>query len=93
VPKLELPPTTPFTLQITPALVLPVTVAVYCADVPRVTVAAPLTVRVTVDPEPPPPGGCGATNATTRLCETEESALLVAIIVTVFEDVCFAGAV
>jgi hypothetical protein len=83
VPTEASPPVIPSTLQVTPALVLPVTVAVYCDEVPSVTLVAPL--RVTVTDEPPPEGGGGEASVTARLCETEGSAILVAVIVT-FEE-------
>jgi hypothetical protein len=68
---------------------LPVTVATYCDEAPSVTVVAPLSAKVTgVSPPPLPPvgGAGGAARATARLCETLESATLVAVIVTF--DVC-----
>jgi hypothetical protein len=76
----------PSTLQVTFVSELPVTVATYCDEVPSVTVVAPLSANVTgVSPPLPPPVG-GAASATARLCETLESATLVAVIVT--SDVC-----
>jgi hypothetical protein len=61
--------------------VLPVTAALYCDDVPSVTLLEPLRAIVTVD------GGAtgAAARATGRLCETEGLATLVAVMVT-FED-------
>jgi hypothetical protein len=86
VPTDPSPPSTPSTLQVTPVFVLPVTVATYCDVSPRVTLVAPLKVSVTV-----PPDGMGAANVTERLCETDESAWLVAVIVT-FGEFDVAGA-
>lgn len=77
-PNVPFPPWMPFTLQVTPVLLVPVTVALYGAVVPSVTLVAPLTVTLTV-------GGAGAVSVTARLCETVESARLVAVIV-IFED-------
>jgi hypothetical protein len=82
-PTVALPPATPFTLQVTSVFALPVTVAVYCDEVPSVTLDAPLSATVTG-------GACtgvvgGTANATGRLCETEGLATLVAVIIT-FED-------
>jgi hypothetical protein len=66
--------------------VLPFTVAAYCDEVPSVTVVTPLRASVTV-------GVVGGSSTTRRVCATDGSATLVAMIVT-FED-CggFAGAV
>jgi hypothetical protein len=47
-PTAALPPVTPFTLQVTPVLELPVTVAAYCDDVPSVTFDAPVRAIDTV---------------------------------------------
>jgi hypothetical protein len=84
-PRVRFPPTTPFTLHITPVFELPVTVAAYCDELPNVTVAAPLSVRVTV--------GGGGTSLSVRLLVTEESATLVAVIVTFKDPDALAGAV
>jgi hypothetical protein len=78
-PTVAFPPATPFTLQVTSVSALPVTVAVYCDEVPSVTLDAPLRATVT--------GACtavvgGTANATGRLCETEGLATLVAVIIT-----------
>jgi hypothetical protein len=83
------PPTIPSTLHVTPVFELPVTVAAYCDEVPSVTLVAPLKVRVTVDP---PPLLAGAASVTARLCETDGSAMLVAVIVTFDDFGSFAGA-
>ena len=81
-PTVAFPPATPFTLQVTSVFVLPVTVAVYCDEVPSVTLDAPLRATITG-------GGTGVVggtaNATGRLCETDGLATLVAVIIT-FED-------
>jgi hypothetical protein len=87
-PMVRFPPTTPFTLHITPVFELPVTVAAYCDELPNVTVAAPLRVRVTVGG-----GGGGVTSVTVRLRATEGSATLVAVIVTFKDPDALAGAV
>ena len=84
----RLPPTTPFTLQITPVFEAPVTVAAYCDEFPNVMLVAPLKLRVTVGG-----GGAGAASLTSRLRETDASAILVAVIVTVEESGDVAGAV
>jgi hypothetical protein len=42
VPTAAPPPCIPFTLQITPLFVLPVTVATYFDELPSITLAAPL---------------------------------------------------
>ena len=86
-PTVRFPPTTPFTLHVTPVFELPVTVAAYCDEFPNVTVVAPVSVRVTVG------GGGGATSVTVRLRATEGSATLVAVIVTFEEPGALAGAV
>jgi hypothetical protein len=83
------PPTIPSTLQVTPVFELPVTVAAYCAEVPSVTLVAPLNVRVTGDPAPL----LAAASVIARLCETDGSTALVAVMV-IFDDAgSFAGAV
>jgi hypothetical protein len=64
------------TLHVTPVLLLPVTVAVYCAVVPSVTLFAPFTVTDTCG------GGGGAVSVTAMLCDTVASARLVAVMVT-----------
>jgi hypothetical protein len=87
VPSVALPPVTPFTFQVTPVFELPLTVAAYCEDVPRVTLVAPLRVSVRRG------GGGAAARVTTRLCATDESATLVALIVTFEEPGALAGAV
>jgi hypothetical protein len=56
---------------------LPVTIAEYCDDVPRMTVVAPLRVSVTVGG-----GAVGAASVTLRLRATEGLAMLVAVMVT-----------
>jgi hypothetical protein len=86
-PMERLPPTTPFTLQMTPVFALPFTTAVYCDELERVTLADPVSVSVTVGG-----GGGGATSETIRLRATEGSAALVAVIVTVEEPGSTAGA-
>jgi hypothetical protein len=87
-PMVRFPPTTPFTLHVTPVFELPVTVAAYCDEVPNVTVVAPLSVRVIVGG-----GGGGATTVTLRLRATEGSTTLVAVIVTFKDPDALAGAV
>jgi hypothetical protein len=82
-PTVAFPPVTPFTLQVTAVFELPVTVAEYCDTVPSVTLAGPLTTRVTAEPLPVPPGGCGgAVRSTARPSEASGFATLVAVIVT-----------
>jgi hypothetical protein len=85
VPFVAFPPATPFTVQVTAVLVLPVTVATYCDAVPQVTVVAPARVSFTL-------GGGGASRVTTRLCETAGFATLVAVIVTFGDCGAVAGA-
>jgi hypothetical protein len=82
VPIDEFPPATPFTLHVTPVFVLPVTTAVYCDDVPSVTVVGPSTASVTLDPLSAGSGD-GAASVTGRLFETVGLAALVAVMVTV----------
>src|ERR1700731_4700930 len=53
-PSVALPPETPFTLHLTVASVLPVTVAEYCDWAPSATVAGPLTVIATLAVAAPP---------------------------------------
>jgi hypothetical protein len=82
-PTVAFPPAKPFTLQVTSVFALPVTVAVYCDEVPSVTLDAPVRATVTG-------GACtgvvgGTANATGRLCETDGLATLVAVIIT-FDD-------
>jgi hypothetical protein len=90
VPTEASPPFMPSTLQMTAVLVLPVTVAAYCDEAPSVTLVAPLNVTVTDEPS----GGTGGeVSVTTRLCETEGSAMLVAVIVTFGDRGLFLGAV
>ena len=79
------PPTAPFPLQITPVFALPFTIAVYCDEFPKVTLVVPVRVSVTT-------GGGGAASVTFRFRPTEESAMLVALIVTVEEPGAVAGA-
>jgi hypothetical protein len=79
VPSTAFPPTTPFTLQVTAVFVLPVTAAMYCDEVPSVTVVAPSMATVTGS------SGvvfAGVASATGRLFETVGVAALVAVIVT-----------
>jgi hypothetical protein len=87
VPSVAFPPVTPFTLQVTRVFELPLTVAVYCEELPKVTLVAPLRVSVTVG------GGGGAAIVTTRLCATEGTATLVAVMVTFEVGGAVAGAV
>ena len=84
-PTVRFPPTTPFTLHVTPVFELPVTAAAYCDEFPNVTVVAPVSVRVTA--------GGGATSVTVRLRATEGSATLVAVIVTFKDPGALVGAV
>ena len=77
----------PSTLHLTPVFELPVTVAVYCDEVPSVILAAPLRVTATTG------GGAGAASVTVRLRATVESAMLVAVIVTFDEPGWTVGAV
>jgi hypothetical protein len=86
-PAVRSPPTTPSTLQITAVSEVPVTVAAYRDEVPSVTVLAPLSASLTGGG-----GGGGAASATVRLFAIEESAMLVALIVTVEEPGAVAGA-
>jgi hypothetical protein len=85
-PSVWFPPTTPLTFHLTPVFELPLTTAAYCDEVPNVTVVAPVNVRVGG-------GGGGATSITVRLCVTELSATLVAVIVTCDELGSTSGAV
>ena len=87
VPAVEFPPAIPFTLHVTCLLLLPETVAVYCAVPPTVTLFAPLNDSVTTGG-----GGGGDTSETERLCETVASATLVAVTVTVEDDGAALGA-
>jgi hypothetical protein len=82
VPTAASPPAIPFTVHSAAVSELPVTVAVYCAEAPSLTVVAPLNDRVMGEPDPFPEVPAGATNVTPRLCETDGSATLVAAIVT-----------
>jgi hypothetical protein len=91
VPTEASPPFTPSTLQVTPVFVLPVTVAVYCDEVPSVTLVAPLRVTVTV--VPPCGDVTGEASVTARLWETEVSAMLVAVMVTLADCGLLLGAV
>jgi hypothetical protein len=77
-PTVVFPPATPFTLQVTAVFVLPVTVAMYCAEVASVTVVAPSRARVTGSSDVV----FGVASATGRLFETVGVAALVAVIVT-----------
>ena len=77
----------PSTLQVTPVFVLPVTVAAYCDDWPSVTLVDPLRVKVTVVGV----FGC-AVNVTVMLCDTDGSAALAALIVTLDDCGAAAGA-
>jgi hypothetical protein len=86
VPFAAFPPATPFTLQFTAVFALPVMVAVYCDVVPSVTLVAPLKVRPGVG------GGGGVASVATRFCDTEESATLVAVMVTLDDGGSLAGA-
>jgi hypothetical protein len=90
VPTAAPPPWMPFTVQITPVFVLPVTVATYFDEFPSITLAAPLRLTDTTGA-----GGVGggAIRLTARLCDLEESATLAAVIVTVPVLELFAGAV
>jgi hypothetical protein len=90
VPSVALPPVTPFTFQVTAVFELPLTVATYREELPRLTLVAPLSVSVT---GPPPGGGGGEVRVTARLCATEPSATLVAVIVTLELCGALAGAV
>ena len=87
-PQAAFPPTTPFTLHVTPVFELPLTTAAYCDEVPNLTALAPLNVIVMAGG-----GGGGATSVTVRLRATEGSAALVAVIVTVDKPGALAGAV
>jgi hypothetical protein len=86
-PTVEFPPATPFTLHLTCVLLLPETLAVYCALVPTVTLFAPLNDSVTLGG-----GGGGEISETERLCETVGSATLVALMVTAEDDGTAVGA-
>jgi hypothetical protein len=68
---------------------LPLTVAAYCEELPSVTLVDPLNVRVTVDPPPL----LAVASVIARLCETDGSAALVAVMVTFDDAGSFAGAV
>jgi hypothetical protein len=81
------PPTRPSTLHVTPLFELPVTFAAYCDEAPNVRLVAPLNVKVTVGPP------AGAASATDRFCETEGSAKLVAVMVTLDDLLFVTGAV
>jgi hypothetical protein len=69
---------------------LPLTVAAYCEELPSVTLVGPLKVRVTVVP---PALLAGAASVIARLCETDGSTALVAVMVTFDDAGSFAGAV
>jgi hypothetical protein len=78
-PTVLFPPATPSTVQITPVFELPVTVAAYCDELPKVMLVAPVRTSVT----PGPLGGTGAAvSATATPSETDGSATLLAVIVT-----------
>jgi hypothetical protein len=89
IPTAAFPPATPSTLQATPVFVLPVTAAVYCDEVPRVTLVAPLRVKVT---GPSVVVFGGAASATGRLFDTVGAATLVAVIVMFGDCGALAGA-
>ena len=75
VPTVELPPVTPFTVQVTLVSVLPVTTPVYCDELPSVIVVAPLNNSVMSDPSWfQPGGGGGAVSVTVMPPETDGSA-------------------
>ena len=76
-PTVEFPPAIPFTLQATAVLLVPDKIAVYWAEVPSVTLLAPVKVKVIAGG-----GGAGASKVTERLCEMAGSARLVAMMVT-----------
>ena len=80
------PPTIPLTLQLTAVLLLPLTVALYCAEAFRTTLVAPLNVTVIFG------GAGGVVSVTVKPCETEGSAWLVAVIVTLEEPGSLPGA-
>ena len=82
MPTVASPPAIPFTLHSAAVSELPVTVAVYCAEAPSLTVVAPLKDRVMGEPDPFPDVPADATNVTLRLSETDGSATLVAEMVT-----------
>jgi hypothetical protein len=89
IPAAAFPPATPFTLQATPVFVLPATAAVYCDEVPRVTLVAPLRVKVT---GPSVVVFGGTASATGRLFDTVGAATLVAVIVMFGDCGALAGA-
>lgn len=76
VPMDASPPTIPSTLHVTAEMLVPVTVAAYCAEALRATLVAPLNVTVIFG------GAGGVVSVTERLCDTDASAWLVAVIVT-----------
>ena len=84
---LTFPPTIPSTLQMTAASEVPVTTAEYCEEAPSMTVVAPESATVTLGG-----GGGGATSVTVKLRETEESATLLAVMVSEDERGIVAGA-
>jgi hypothetical protein len=69
-------------------LELPVTIAVYCDEVPSVTLVGPLKASVTTGG-----GGAGAVSVTVRLRATDGFATLAAVIVTFDDWGALAGAV
>jgi hypothetical protein len=88
-PTVAFPLAIPFTLQVTAVFALPVTVALYCDELPSVTVVAPSRVSAT-DPSAVVFGGMAS--ATGRLFETVGEAALVAVIVTFGDGGALAGA-
>ena len=83
MPVVELPPTTPLTLQVTAVFEVAVTVAVNCCDWPAVKEAL---IGLTLTPD-------WLVIVTVPLADWLESCWLMAVTVTVFGEGAFAGAV
>ena len=84
-PTLAFPPATPFTLQVTALLELPVTIAAYCEEVPERDAGSSIQEHRHTD-APVDVGTATARRVRQQdSCETVGLATLVAVIVT-FED-------
>jgi hypothetical protein len=89
VPSTAFPPTTPSTLQVTAVFVLPATAAMYCDEVPSVTVVAPSRATATGASDVV---FAGVASTTGRLFETVGVAALVAVIIKFGDWGALAGA-
>jgi hypothetical protein len=67
VPCFSSPPLTPFTSQVTPLLLVPVTFAVNCCVDDMATLAAAGVIVTEMSLEPPPPHAASATSAMTQI--------------------------